>query len=132
MGSNPTFTYGHRRTIELGDHDLPGIDVPLQPLRDLPVNVTFRGCSPYALRIEAANSTPMHPPIAESLSGLDGTAVLHRLVPGPYRVYVHRAESYYSPNIESMRLGDRDVQKDGFDGPVSGDETLQIVVTCGR
>ena len=68
MGGNQTFTYGHMRALEVGDGDMAGVDVPLQPLRDLPVTATFRGCAPTRLRVSALNESPMQPPPSEGVT----------------------------------------------------------------
>jgi hypothetical protein len=133
MGGNQTFSYGYMGTIEVGDGDIAGFNVSLQPLRDLPVNVTFRGCVPFPVRITALNSSPLQPPPSEAVTTLDGAAVLRRLATGPYKVFVNGVESSrYITSVESMRLAGRDVMKDGFDSPLATDEALQVVVACVR
>ena len=58
--------------------------------------------------------------------------VLHRLAPGRYKVFVAAAEPGHYVNVESLRLAGRDVLKDGFESPVTGNEPLEIGVVCGR
>lgn len=134
FGGNQKPLFGLVQPFEAGDRDMSGVDLALQPLRDLAGAVTFpEGCTPFPVRIDAYSRSPIAVGQAEAVSGADGKFVLHGLVPGKFTVSVSNSSGPGQPvRAASMRLGDRDVQKDGFEAPVSGDEPLRIDIPCGN
>jgi hypothetical protein len=129
-GGNQKPVFGLTRPIEVGDRDMSGVDLVLQPLRDLAGAVTFReGCTPFAVRISLQSiGNPLAWGQTEAVSGADGRFVLHSLVMGKFTVSV--SSSGRRVRAASIRLGDRDVEKDGFEAPLSGDDPLRIDIAC--
>jgi hypothetical protein len=127
----PRAESGLVREIQVGEHDMLDVDITLQPLRDLPGVVTFHeGCQPFPVEIRVSTYGPLGGS-AKARPGPDGKFVLSGLTPGRSRVNVMNGpNSYVVSSVESMRLGERDVQKDGMDIPYSGSDSLNIVVDC--
>jgi hypothetical protein len=135
LGGNQKLVFGLTQPFEAGDRDMSGVDLVLQPLRDLAGAVSFpEGCTPFPVRINANAFSALAPGQVETVSGADGKFVLHGLVPGKYTVRVYSgaepSNGYQPVRVASMRLGDRDVVRDGFESPVSGDQPLRIEVAC--
>jgi hypothetical protein len=124
--------YGFVREIEVGERDVTGLDVALQPLRDLPGAVTFAdGCSPVPLTIRAVNHGPIAAVQVTAATGPDGRFVLSGLTSGQFGIYVSWPPSAAPrTGVASIHLGSRDVLKEGLDMPYSGDENLQIAMQC--
>jgi hypothetical protein len=123
--------FGLMQSIEAGDADRSDADLVLQPLRDLAGAVTFQeGCTPFPVTVSAQSFSPLSGGRKETVSGSDGRFVLGGLGTGNYTVTV--ASSGRIVRARSIRLGDRDVQKDGFESPLAGDEPLLIDVACGN
>jgi hypothetical protein len=67
---------------------------------------------------------------AETVSGADGKSVLRGLGTGRFTVSVSSPGGMVA--VTSIRLGDRDVQRDGFESPLADDEPLRIDIACGN
>ncbi len=135
FGGNQKPLFGLTQPFEAGDRDMSGVDLVLQPLRDLPGAISFpEGCTPFAVRINAHSFNALGAGQAEGVSGTDGKFVLRGLVTGKYTVGVSSgtdpSNSFQPVRVLSMRLGDRDVAQDGFEAPVSSDQPLRIDVAC--
>jgi hypothetical protein len=127
----PKAVFGYMRPIEVGDKNMNELDLMLEPLRDLPGVVTFsNGCTPTPLRIQVQGST-FGPGQVETTPGTDGKFVLTGLTAGKHTVFVG---SPSSPGlrvpVSSVKLGNRDVMKDGFEVPYAGNEMLRIAIDC--
>jgi hypothetical protein len=128
-GGNRKAVFGLMQPFEAGDHDMNGVDLVLQPLRDLTGTVTFpEGCAPFPVRISAQSFRGLAAEWPEAVSGADGKFVLRGLGAGHFTVSV--SSSGQTMRVASIRLGDRDVEKDGFDSPLAGDEPLRIEIPC--
>jgi hypothetical protein len=131
FGGHQKAIFGLMRPIEAGDSDMNGVDLVLQPLRDLAGAVTFsEGCAPFPLTIRTDSFSTLSGGQAETVSGADGKFVLQGLGPGKFTVSVFSSSLMVGP--VSIRLGERDVEKDGFESPISGDEPLLIEVGCAN
>lgn len=131
-GGMPKPEFGLTRDIEVGDNDILGVDLTLQPLHDLAGIVTFHeGCKPFPVEIQVSNTGPIFGEAAKARSGPDGKFVLSGISPGISRVNI-MDPSYLGMvvPIESIRLGERDVQKNGIEVPYTGNETLSVSVKC--
>jgi len=128
LGGNQKPVFGLMRTIEVGAVDMNGVDLVLQPLRDLSGAVSFpAGCTPFPVSIRAQS---MHSTPADAVSDADGKFILRGLGAGKFTVSVSSPGQWML--ARSMRLGNRDVEKDGFESPLAGDEPLLIEVGCGN
>lgn len=130
FGGMPKAEFGLTRDIEVGENDMLGVDLTLQPSRDLSGLVTFHeGCKPFPVEIRV--SSLVGAVSAEARPGPDGKFVLSGMSPGRSRVYIMNPSS---PGMvvptEWVRLGERDVQKNGIDVPYTGNETLSVGVEC--
>ncbi len=123
---------GYMRPIEVGDRDLAGVDVALVSLRDLPGSVAFsEGCAPTPLRIVTYARSQLAGGQAEATAGPDGKFVLSGITTGHVTVQVTSLDGTgMLPRVSSIRLGGRDVQKDGFDAPWTGNDPLKITIGC--
>src|SRR5208337_2404869 len=89
FGGNQKPLFGLTHPFEAGDRDMSGVDLVLQPLRDLAGAVSFPGgCAPFPVRINANSFSALAAGQVETVSGADGKFVLHGLVPGKYTVRV--------------------------------------------
>jgi len=130
LGGNQTAIYGLQQPIEVADRDMNGVDLALQPLRDLNGTVVFtERCTPGPVHIAANTWTALGPGV-DTVSDADGRFVLRGLGPGQVRISVSRPGEVV--RIASIRLGDRDVAKDGFASPLAGDDSLRIEIGCGN
>jgi hypothetical protein len=66
----------------------------------------------------------------EATSDGEGKFVLKRLIPGKVTLLVRSTNQ--ADRVASIRLGEREVQRNGFEVPYSGSEPLKISMTCGR
>jgi hypothetical protein len=134
-GNNPwtiEAEFGALQTIEVTDHDVTGLEVALRPLPDLNGTVTFaEGCKDVPVRIRARGSPAVFMASKDTIPGPDGTFVLQRLFPGKYTLSVEPAIDLGQMPVTSVRLGGREVPKEGFDAPFAAGETLILVVGCG-
>jgi hypothetical protein len=135
FGGSQKAVFGLTRSIEIGDRDMEGVDLVLQPLHDLAGTVTFReGCTPSPIHIRAQSfSNPLGPGPGDAVSGSDGKFVLKDITVGRYTVSVSSASGPGFGRmvpVSSIRLGDRDVREAGFEAPLSGEESLHIDIGC--
>ena len=129
---HPNPVYGFMRSILIGNHDEDKTDLALQSLKDLEVITTFRGCEPFPLRIYAHNEGPFEYLGPQTVTGADGTAVIRGLMTGHHKLFVSALDASPMLTIGSAGFGAKDVLKDGFDAPVSGEEPLRIEIICGN
>jgi hypothetical protein len=133
LGDNPYNSrpvFGALQNVEVKDREVAGIEVTLSPLPDLAGTVTFaEGCKPVPLRIRPQPSVWMIPAQGEATPAADGTFVLSRLTPGRYTLYVESPATFQAP-VTSVRLGDREVLKEGFEVPLASPATLRVTVGC--
>jgi hypothetical protein len=132
-GVNQKAVSGLTREVVVGERDMNGFDLALEPLKDLPGEVTFReGCAPTPIDIRAAGFNPVSSSQTAAVSAVNGKFVLSGLMPGKVNINVSwRPIPGQSVQISSIRLGDRDVQKNGFDFPYSGSGMLRVAMSCG-
>lgn len=122
--------FGAMKKVEIGDRDMAGLDVALQPLRDIAGVVTFpEGCAAVPLRIRAQGHRALSFGQVEAVSGADGKFLLSGVATGRFTLYITTKEGNFA-RVSSIRLGDRDVLKDGFEMPYSGDDSLRVSVDC--
>ncbi len=122
--------FGAGRLIEVGDRDIVGLDLAVEPLRDLPGVVGFSdGCNSEPLRIRASAISPFGWGQAEAVSGADGTFVLSGLTPGKFIVSVTMLDRRPFGAI-AVRLSGRDVLDGVFEVPFASDASLSIEADC--
>jgi hypothetical protein len=128
--TNPVIPFAARRTLEVGERDIEGLDIGLRPTGDIPGTLAFeRGCpeGPLTLydwtysRIVVTTNNSVY------LSG-SGKFVLRSLIPGTHRLSVSGSGPGPLYRIGSARLsgvevGDR-FEMPGASGP------LDITVIC--
>jgi hypothetical protein len=134
FGMDQKAVYGAIRHIEVGQEDMPGVDIALQPLRELPGVVSFaEGCQAKPLRIRTSGFSSLGGLQVEAVSGADGRFALAGLTTGKVTVSISDVSSpgLIVP-VTSVKLGDRDVMRDGFESPYSGDDPLVVSVGCSN
>ena len=115
--------------VEVGDQDLGGLEVDLQPLLDLPGTVSFaQGCAPVAVRVVAFGNSWLGPSRAEAVADTGSDFTLSGLISSKHRLTVMVPSGYWA----TAQLGDRDALKDGFYYPAPEGETLRIAVNCAE
>jgi hypothetical protein len=131
-GPNQKAVFGLIRDVVIGDRDMDGFDLALEPLRDLEGEVTFgEGCKPAPLDIRTNGFSALSPSQATAVSGTDGKFVLRGLTTGRLNVNVSwQMSPGQQVQVSSIRLGERDVLKNGLDVPYQGTETLRIAIDC--
>jgi len=120
------------RQVEIGQQDMLGFDLTLEPLRDLPGEVTFAaGCEAAPVAIHTYARGPFYGRQVEATSGADGKFVLSGLTTGNLQISVSPLHPPGPPaRLSAARLGDRDVLAHGLDVPFAGDDPLRIKVDC--
>ena len=133
-GQNQKPVFGLIRDVVIGERDMDGFDLALEPLRDLEGEVTFgEGCKPAPLDIRTIGFSALSPSQATAVSGTDGKFVLRGLTTGRLNLNVSWQMSPGQPvRVSSIRLGERDVQQSGLDVPYQGSETLRIAIDCAN
>ncbi|MGD0577933.1 MAG: hypothetical protein ABSC08_03295 [Bryobacteraceae bacterium] len=132
-GGKLMMIHGLFRRIEVGAGGLGPIDLELKPLNEIAGSITFAdGCPHTGLRIIVSEepgvlsrSMDVQVPAGETTFTLAGM--------GPGRVTLGLMPLEIGanlPRVESIRLGDQEVSKSGFDYPTGGTQALQIRVGC--
>src|ERR1039458_6355708 len=89
-------TLGAERVVEVGDREVGGLQIAMQPVRDLQGAVSFEnGCPAEPLTVYVGQ-----PGIGRSIqadTGSDGTFVLRRVPPGAYRLTLIRKNIHALP-----------------------------------
>jgi hypothetical protein len=104
--------FGAKQVVEVGDRDIGGLEVAMQPARDIAVAVTFEnGCTYVPLTVFLQG--PVMPAIRATTES-DGTYVLRHVPPGVYRLYLISEDNRRYPG--SVFLGGREIDMaDAFD-----------------
>jgi hypothetical protein len=132
-GGRPAPIQGVFRRVEVGAGGLGPVDLELKPLNEIAGSITFaEGCPRTGLWISASDeagvlssSTDVKVPAGETMFTLTGM--------GPGRVMLTvmpAGEGGSQARVESIRLGDQEVSKGGFDYPTNGTPALQIRMGC--
>lgn len=124
--------FGLSRQIAITADEAPVFDLELLPLREIPGDLSFApGCQrvPVNLMAETANGRFTAFPVDPA----DGRFVLTRLQPGGVHVSaVPEPGSGIIISATSIRLGDQEVSRTGFDYPLQGDQLLHVTIGCGN
>jgi hypothetical protein len=133
FGASHKEVLGLIRPVEIGESDIDDLDLELLPLGDLAGTVTFsQGCTPAPLHITAVPIRGSIGVRSETTSDAAGRFVLHSLPTGRYVIALYQEIAHGALAVPSLSIqqGARDVQKDGFYAPSTGDEPLRIAVGC--
>ena len=126
-GTEGTPLAGALRQIEVGDRNLEGMDVALQPLRDLPGTVVFaQGCVPVEVHVAAAGRNAFGVSRAEAVPDSAGEFTLKGLIPAKHNLTIELPFGYAA----SAQLDGGDALKDGFYYPAAEGGALRINVGC--
>ncbi len=118
-----------RRTIEVGTEDLEGIDVTLAPTPNLEVAMVFEsGCAAAPVVIQLQSDAGV---VWNLHAGTEGRYVWNHAVPAKYRIYV-QPENLDRVFATSVKLGDAEVLKTGFEVTAETTEPLRIHMDCVR
>jgi hypothetical protein len=125
--------FGLVRDVEIANRDLVGLDLELEPLKNLPGEVTFgSGCTPGTVEIRAQSSISVNWGQITAVSESDGKFVLSGPLVGRAHLNVTwRSLPGPSPRVSSIRLGSQDLQKEDLLLPYLGTDTLHIAIECG-
>jgi hypothetical protein len=139
----PHAVMGGRRTIEVADKDLDGVEVAMQPPVDIPGAVVFgTNCPAVPVSIAPKLDTrlgcfswlpPMDPKVAAAATG---TFALPGLIPGKYTLAITpqppASSANYGYSVASAKLGDGDVLQAGFELNGQPPGALRIAITCDQ
>jgi hypothetical protein len=132
-GGDDHAAFGITRPIEIEDQDMDGLVITPQQLGEIPGTITFaEGCAPAPVRIMVRSDSQLGAgQQPQAASGADGKFVLRGLSPGTLKLMFTNASTAAVPVIPlSVRLGEREVLKDGFVYPFEGGDTLKVVLGC--
>jgi hypothetical protein len=119
--------------VAVDEDDVDGLQVALEPVRDVTGTVTFApGCAAVPLRVTAHGSNSLGVSRGETIASASGDFVLSGLTPSRHGLEVQAQSPDLAYWLTAARLGDRDVHRDGFDYPVPAGETLQLTVDCTK
>jgi hypothetical protein len=129
-GVNQKAVFGLIRDIVVGERDMDGVNLALEPLRDLAGEVVFgEGCEPGPLEIQTIGAQVAGGQ-ATAVSDADGKFVLRALTTGRLSFQLRWKTSGMWAPVASVRLGEQDVQQSGLEVPYQGDGILRIGVNC--
>ena len=133
-GQNQKPVFGLIRDVVIGERDMDGFDLALEPLHDLDGEVTFgEGCKAAPMDIRTIGFSPVSPGQVTAVSGTDGKFVLRGLTTGRLNLDVSwQMSPGQQVQVSSIRLGERDVLKNGLDVPYQGTEKLRITIDCAN
>jgi hypothetical protein len=116
-----------RRTIDVGASGLDGIDLTLAPTLNLEGSLIFPpGCTPAPawIMLRGDFAYDFH-------SGPDGRFAVRRLIPGKYSATI-KWDGPSQASIASAKLGDVEIDSEGFEVPSDAAGTLNLTMNCGR
>jgi hypothetical protein len=129
QGGKPVL--GAMQDIEVGDRDLAGVEVALQPLPDLAGTVTFaEGCTPVPIRMRPISLALTFMAADEITPAANGAFLLKRLTPGRYTFNAQSLVDFRRLPVTSVRLGGSEVPKEGLDVPFTAGGTLHVILGC--
>jgi hypothetical protein len=116
-----------RRIVDVGTSDLDGVDLTLEPTVDVQGSVDFEnGCPavPVWVMVQGDYRYDLHP-------GAGGPFVLRHVIPGRYKAY---AQMEVPSNVfaSSVKFGDSETLRDGFEVTSNSAGPLRITMSCGR
>jgi hypothetical protein len=127
-----------RRTIEVADRDIKGLEIAMQASIDVPGTVTFEeGCTavPVSIRLEAGVRSLVSFDRLPEVVADTGTFTLRGLTAGRFTPSIHPQASSRPGHtilhfVASATFAGRDVLRDGFEltGPDQG--PLKITMAC--
>lgn len=132
-GGRQTPVFGLTRQIEVGANGSSGLDLELQPLREIRGVASFaEGCHPVPVTLQVGlEPYPQLGPDRFVVDPSDGTFVLREVGAGRVRLStLSDADAPSYTTIASVRLGGVEVSKTGFDYPLQSDQPLQVTFGC--
>ena len=132
-GPNRKRMYGLLKEVVIGQQDMAGFDLALEPLKDLAGTVTFReGCTAAPMTVRLQGRNPLASPVGmDAITDAAGAFILHDVPPGKFTVGLSgSSNSMAMGTVSSMQRGSRDVLKDGLEAPLQSEEVLKIVMDC--
>ncbi|HEX3744344.1 MAG TPA: carboxypeptidase-like regulatory domain-containing protein [Bryobacteraceae bacterium] len=117
--------FGIQREVEIGERDLSGLDLELQPLAEVTGKVTFdAGCAAGPVPVHLRGGGMMGVQEDSVVSAADGSFAFAAFTPSSLFI------SAGAPGMATVFLGDIDITKTGFDYPSATPEPLRIVIHC--
>ena len=133
--AHPRTLLAGRRTVEVRDKDVDGVEIAMKPPIDIQGAVVFNeNCPavPVSIRAEVSSRFASMPP--QVASAASGAFTLPNLIPGEYKLTIRPQPAVttanYQYSVASARLGDREVSQNGFELTGQPAGALQIFIAC--
>ena len=120
------------KEVEIGQEDVAGLDLALEPVKSLSGSVEIAGdCTAAPKFVQLIARHPPSPEPARAPIAADGTFEVQNVPVGRYDISVTSAEQPYNRiPLASATKGARDVLKNGLESPWRDDDILKITVAC--
>jgi len=132
---NPRTLLAGRRTIDVGDKDVDGVEIAMQPPFDIQGAVVFgENCPAVPVSILPRAESRLGNVAQQDIAGA-GSFTLPGLIQGKYTLAIvprpSRTSAAYRYSVASATLGDREVLQNGFELTGQPPGALRISIACG-
>jgi hypothetical protein len=122
---NAKVLFGTLRQVQIGERDISGLDLELQPLPEVTGRVTFAdGCTAAPVGVDLQSMSVVAFTQHSAVIGPGGAFAFGTFAPGTLFI------SATGPGQASVFLGDRDITRSGFDYPTPAPQALRITMSC--
>ena len=133
---HPRTLMAGRRTVEVRDKDLDGVEIPLLPAVDIPGTVVFgESCPAVRVSVVLRADSRMANFAPQDATAATRTFTLTGLVPGKYALTITPqptgAATANGYSVVSATLGDREVLRTGFEVTGQPAGAMRISIACG-
>ena len=120
------------KEVEIGQEDVTGLDLALEPVKSLSGSVEIVGdCTAAPRFVQLLSRHPPSPEPARAPIAADGTFEVQNVPVGRYDISLSSVEQPYNRiPLASATKGARDVLKNGLESPWRDDDILKITVAC--
>jgi hypothetical protein len=131
---HPRTLFAGRRTVEVLDKNIDGVEISMLPPRDVPGQVVFAAnCPAVPVSIGAEIFSRLANFAPQDAAAATGAFTLTGLIPGKYTLTVRplpAANANYRYSVASANLGGREILQGGFELAGQPVGALRIVMAC--